>query len=241
MNNICKYNIKTLVNLKDNQRLLIENDNKLMIDSRYFINWRKKENIKIIMQIYEHSFYHYLILTKLPNQKLLSTNINLMELNILEFNSGIIILLDKSLDGILRMKNYYEYYNKKDGLYIYNIYKKLKNELNNIKEKNNLYHKMNYTIIDNLENNNLENNNLGISNLENNNLGISNLENNNLGISNLENNNLEIIQLDKNSSNGLYILYNKTYGITDFPEFYNIPLRFDGLLFFFIESSSNLI
>jgi hypothetical protein len=217
MNNICKYNIKTLVNLKDNQRLLIENDNKLVIDSRYFVNWRKIKNLKIIMQVYEHSFYHYLILTKLPDKKLLSTNINLMELNIQEFNSGIIILLEKSLDGILRMKKYYEYYDKKEGIYIYNIYKKLKNELNIIKEKNNLQ-KMNYTINNNLENNNLENNNL---------------ENNNLENNNLENNNLEIIQLDKNTSNGLYILYNKKYGIKDFSEFSNIPLSFSRVLFMF--------
>ena len=214
MNNICKYNIKTLVNFKDNQRLVIENYNKLVIDSRYFVNWRKIEKIKIIMQIYEHSFYHYLILIKLPNPKLLSTNINLMELNIHEFNSGIIILLEKSLDGILRLKKYYEYYNKKDGIYIYNIYKKLNNELNNIKEKNNFNNKMNYTILGDQENNNLENNNL-------------------------ENNKLEIIQLEKNGSNGLYILYNKNYGIKDFPEIYNCAFSFNSLLYFLLNSSSS--
>ncbi len=186
MNNICKFNIKTLVNLRDNQTIIIKNDNQLIVDSRYFINFRKLENIKIIIQIYQHSFYHYLILIKLPNPKLLSTNINLTELNIKEFIGGIILLLEKSLDGLLRLKKYYEYYNKNDGMYIYDIHKKLKNELNNIKNNIDISYIMNL----NLENNNLENNNQ-------------------------ENNNLEIIILDNPSSSGLFVLYNKTYGITN--------------------------
>jgi hypothetical protein len=211
MNNICKYNIKTLVNLRDNQTILIKNDNKLIIDSRYFKNLRNLENIKIIMQIYEHSFYHYLILIKLPNPKLLSTNINLTELNIQEFIGGIFLLLDKSLDGLLRLKKYYEYYNKNDGPYIYSIYKKLKNELNIIKNNFESQSGMNT----NLENTNLENTNLENTNLENTNLENTNLENTNLENTNLENTNLEIIILDNPASSGLFVLYNKSYGIKD--------------------------
>ena len=181
MNNICKYNIKTLVNLRDNQTIIIENNNKLVIDSSYFKKLRKLEKIKIIMQIYEHSFYHYLILIRLPNPKLLSTNINLTELNIQEFIGGIFLLLEKSLDGLLRLKKYYEYYNKNDGSHIYSIYKKLKNELIIIK-------------------NNFESQSGMNTNLEN---------------TNLENTNLEIIILDNPSSSGLFVLYNKSYGIKD--------------------------
>ena len=186
MNNISKYNIKTLVNLRDNQSIRIENDNKLIIDSRYFKNLRNTENITIIMQIYEHSFYHYLILIRLPNPKLLSTNINLTELNIQEFIGGIFLLLEKSLDGLIRLKKYYEYYNKNDGSYIYSIYKKLKNELIIIKNNFESQSQMN-----------------------------TNLENTNLKNTNLENTNLEIIILDNPSSSGLFVLYNKSYGIRD--------------------------
>jgi hypothetical protein len=137
MDNLYKLNLECFCNLKNNQYMMIEN-NKIKIDDRYFSNWRydnSPKKIEEIIQLYIKSFMYFLDLIKSePHQNLINKNSeNFTILNIYEYNSSIILLLEHSLNGLNRFADNYKY-NLKKQLYekINETYINLKNELYNL-------------------------------------------------------------------------------------------------------------
>jgi hypothetical protein len=143
MDNIYKSNLECLCNIKNNEYLIIKN-NKLIVDDRYFINWRYNNNInnvKKIIEIYETSFNHFINIIESPqssNSSLIVKNSEkLTQLNIYEYNSSIVLLLEQSLNGFSRLENTYKLSSEKNNkniiIEINNTYNKLKNNIDNIK------------------------------------------------------------------------------------------------------------
>jgi hypothetical protein len=136
MEMIHQSNLECLCNLKNNQYVIIKN-NKLMIDDRYFSNWRYDNNhytITKMMELYETSFMTYLeIISQSPKSSLIVKNSEkLTQLNIYEYNSSIIMLLEQSLNGLSRLANTYKSSNKNYHI-ILDTYTKLKDNLENAK------------------------------------------------------------------------------------------------------------
>lgn len=135
MNNLHRHNLEVLVNLEKNQELKLvtvgEVQNKLIPDDSYLsmVGWRTGESVEKLMQVYSTSFYHFLNLIQLPNPCLMSSCINLSQLNHTEFQLGIILLLETSLKGLFRYENYCRTYSTDRADYISQVVAKLSNDL----------------------------------------------------------------------------------------------------------------
>ena len=146
METVYQSNLECLCNLKNNQYIIIKNNN-IMIDDRYFTNWRYEnnyENIKKMMKIYETSFMEYLEITsQSPKSSLIVKNSEkLTQLNIYEYNSSIILLLEQSLNGLSRLANTYKPVSKKNYHIILDTHTKLKDNLEYTKIKLENYKKI---------------------------------------------------------------------------------------------------
>jgi len=135
MNNLHRHNLEVLNNLEKNQELKMvtygDVQNKLMPDESYLgmIGWRANCSVEQLMQVYSASFYHFLNLIQLPNPRLMSSCINLSQLNHTEFQLGVILLLETSLKGLFRFENYCRSIDTKKADTISKVIAKLSNDL----------------------------------------------------------------------------------------------------------------
>lgn len=130
--NLYKHNLEVLINLHENETLK-NFDNRLEIDKRYLKGWRSGYPIKESLEVFKISFYHYLNLIHLPLIKLSKSCTNLAQLTQQEYRLGIICLLEKSLEGLFRLEQYYRYYNLSEQEDIKEVNQELTQKLVNIK------------------------------------------------------------------------------------------------------------
>ena len=130
MNQHHQHNLKIICNIKNNQGIYIL-DNKIYYDDRYFASWRGKFNMILFQKLYQESFNYYLILIFEKNTE--STKSILDKLNNKEFMDNNYLFLEKSLEGLNRIENYYNL-DSKDR-----IYELLKDKLENKKKINNVF------------------------------------------------------------------------------------------------------
>ena len=121
MDNIYQSNLECLCNIKNNQYIIIQK-NKLTIDDRYFTNWlydNNINNIKKIMETYEIAFNHFINIIESPipsnSSLIVEKSEKLTQLNIYEYNSTIVLLLEQSLNGLSRLENTYKLSSEKNN------------------------------------------------------------------------------------------------------------------------------
>jgi hypothetical protein len=127
-----QHNIEIVCNIKNNQGIYIL-DNQIHYDDRYFSYWRDNFNLTLFQELYQEAFNYYLNLIFDKYYKKYESLSLLDKLSNQEFLENNYLLLEKSLEGLHRIENYYKIDNKD------RIYELLKNKLENKKITNNAF------------------------------------------------------------------------------------------------------